>query len=372
MKFTAQCDALLSALQSVQARARYASGIPILKCVRIDARDGRLHLLGHDIDSCSEAECAADVEALGVVATPFENLSRLLKSLPKEAHVILADTGQAVELKSGRSRYQLRRLPPEDFPAALAPERPVIINLDKAAVGELFSRAAFALDPDDPRFFTKGVLLSAIGGKLWATATDGRQIARVPSGILCGDVAPITVPAAALDSIIRIGADGLVLRWSDKLLSVHSTSDKLRRFTTKLLDGEYPDVTRAVIPATGPYIQVNAAEFLECASRLSTADPAAVTRLSWDDEPHRLNLDLCRSALTGHEEIECAQVDMKAGHIGVPCGKLVGIITAARGQVLRLHFQSPTQPWRPVNPEEPETILVQMPIRADAPEARAA
>src|SRR6266576_6649788 len=107
MKFTVNAGELSLALRGPCDRAKPHNTIAILKHIRIEAKDAQLSLLGHDLDSSSEARIDAEVTSPGACTLPAEPLSRLVNGLPKAAHVSFDLDALTCIIKSGRSRYKL-------------------------------------------------------------------------------------------------------------------------------------------------------------------------------------------------------------------------------------------------------------------------
>src|SRR6266705_3525762 len=108
MKFTVNAGELSLALRGPCDRANKShTPIAILKHIRIEAKDAQLALLGHDLDSSSEARIDAEVTAPGACTLPAEPLARLVNGLPKAALVSFDLDALTCIIKSQRSRYKL-------------------------------------------------------------------------------------------------------------------------------------------------------------------------------------------------------------------------------------------------------------------------
>ena len=85
-------------------------------------------------------------------------------------------------LRSGRSRFTLACLPPEDYPVMSAGELPHRFVLTTADLRTLIDRTRFAISTEETRYYLNGIYLHATKSNeapvVRAVATDGHRLAR--------------------------------------------------------------------------------------------------------------------------------------------------------------------------------------------------
>jgi DNA polymerase III sliding clamp (beta) subunit (PCNA family) len=154
------------------------------------------------------------------------------------------------------------------------------------------------------------------------------------------------------------GDDGAEVSWSERILTVRKHG---WRYSTKLVEGTYPDYRRVIAPTCPAFITVDRAELVAAVTRLDVlADRRSALSLSWDDDPAELHLALNGNG-EGVEGLPCEAPDMKAGKISVASGPFLGLLEAISGTQVQLHIRSYRESFRLVDPDCPDLIAVQAP-----------
>ena len=251
MKLVMPRESLLKPLAAVIGVVERRQTLPVLANVLMQARDGRLTLTATDleVELVAQAELAVDD---GEITLPARKLHDILKSLPDGAEVTLAVDGERALLKSGRSRFQLATLPAHDFPNTEDIPFEVELPIAQGALKRLIERTQFAMAQQDVRFYLNGLLLDWTGSELRAVATDGHRLALCTLAVEGVSAAPLQVilPRKGVQELGRLLGDGetpAVLRIGTNHAQVVLGDI---RFTTKLIDGKFPDYER-VLPRVG-------------------------------------------------------------------------------------------------------------------------
>ena len=261
-------ESLLNVLSHVVGAVERRHTLNILSNLKIQVTTQALTVTGSDLEvelvaSTALAEGACLQE--GETTVPARKLIDICKSLPSAALVDLHITeDQRCILKSGNSRFVLGPLPADDYPLLNTENtQGTQVTVTQRELKRLFEKTAFAMAVQDVRFYLTGTLLEIDANQLRAVTTDGHRLA------LCETVAQSTatqpiqaiVPrkaVAELQRLLSVEDEQLSLLIGRELLNVTinmSSRDKeqadiIVRFTTKLIDGKFPDYRR-VIPRGG-------------------------------------------------------------------------------------------------------------------------
>ena len=261
-------ESLLNVLSHVVGAVERRHTLNILSNLKIQVTAQALTVTGSDLEvelvaSTALAEGACLQE--GETTVPARKLIDICKSLPSAALVDLHITeDQRCILKSGNSRFVLGTLPADDYPLLNTENtQGTQVTVTQRELKRLFEKTAFAMAVQDVRFYLTGTLLEIDANQLRAVTTDGHRLA------LCETVAQSTatqpiqaiVPrkaVAELQRLLSVEDEQLSLLIGRELLNVTinmSSRDKeqadiIVRFTTKLIDGKFPDYRR-VIPRGG-------------------------------------------------------------------------------------------------------------------------
>ncbi len=117
-----------------------------------------------------------------------------MRKLPDGAQVSLEETGETgqLQLRSGRSRFNLQSLPESDFPDLAAGELTHRFKLAAGELKRLIDKTQFAISSEETRYYLNGVFMhvAEVEGKafLRAVATDGHRLARLETPAPAGAV----------------------------------------------------------------------------------------------------------------------------------------------------------------------------------------
>jgi len=249
MKFRIQREVFLQPLSQVVGVVERRQTLPVLANFLLVARDGTLSVTGTDMEVELVGSVAADIDQEGEITVPARKLVDIVKALPDGATIDLAVSDEKATLVAGKSRYTLSTLPAAEFPATDRVETVDEVTLPEGALKTLIDKTAFAMANQDVRYYLNGMLFDFSGGKLRVVATDGHRLA------VCdydGEVAvqgerQVIVPRKGVLELSRMMGDSddevtLALGRSHVRLAKAGT-----RFTSKLIDGRFPDY-EAVIP----------------------------------------------------------------------------------------------------------------------------
>ncbi|QIO07385.1 DNA polymerase III subunit beta [Acinetobacter shaoyimingii] len=264
-------ESLLNVLSHVVGAVERRHTLNILSNVKVQVTEQALTIIGSDLEvelvaSTVLAEGAC-IQA-GETTVPARKLVDICKSLPTAALIDLHITeDQRCILKSGNSRFVLGTLPAEDYPLlATENSQGTQVQVTERELKRLFEKTSFAMAVQDVRFYLTGTLLEIDQNHLRAVTTDGHRLALCETNASsnAAQLVQAIVPRKAvgeLQRLLSIEDNQLTLLIGRELLNVTiqaPTRDKEQgditvRFTTKLIDGKFPDYRR-VIPRGGDKI----------------------------------------------------------------------------------------------------------------------
>jgi DNA polymerase III subunit beta len=258
MRFSLQREALLRPLQQVVNVVERRQTLPVLANLLVSVSGNRLSMTGTDLEVEMVARCAVEDAADGETTIPARKLFDIVRALPDGSRVQLSQTGDKVSISAGRSRFTLATLPANEFPAIEDVELVERVRVGEAVLKELIERTAFAMAQQDVRFYLNGLLFDLRESMLRCVATDGHRLALCEAALPAGAQTrkQIILPRKGVLELQRLleGGDAEVE------LEVGRSHVRVRRedltFTSKLIDGRFPDY-EAVIPiAADKHVQV--------------------------------------------------------------------------------------------------------------------
>ena len=194
-------DQILAPLQSVCGIVEKRHTLPILSNVLMEKEGERLTLLATDIEiqirtgTTIPAEAGGEKTALTVAARKLQDI---LRSLPETAEVSLTLEDRRLQLKAGRSRFNLQTIPAEDFPRMAAVDgQATRLTLTQKQFKRLLALVQYSMAQQDIRYYLNGLLLVVNGAEMRLVATDGHRLAYVSEAL------PETLPRNANGKIMK-------------------------------------------------------------------------------------------------------------------------------------------------------------------------
>ena len=323
MKVTLERAALLKSLGHVHRVVERRNTIPILSNVLLRAVGSTLQLRATDLELDITETVAADVGEAGATTLPAHTLYDIVRKLPDGAQVSLETTGEAgqLQLRSGRSRFNLQSLPETDFPDLNAGDLSHRFVLSAGDLKKLIEKTQFAISTEETRYYLNGIFMHTLDvdghTMLRAVATDGHRLARVelPAPAGSAGMPGVIIPRKAVSEVQKLVDDVN----ADVTIDMSTTKARFTFgdvvLTSKLIDGTFPDYGR-VIPATNDKrLTVDRVPFAAAVDRVSTisSDRGRAVKLALGDGKLTLSVNNPDSG-SAVEEIE---VDYDAAPIEI-------------------------------------------------------
>jgi len=252
MKLSISREALLKPLQSVIGVVERRQTMPILANVLLVARNGGLTVTATDLEVELVAEAATEkVEVPGEITVPGRKILDITKALPEGVNIGLQLDGDRLVIKAGRSRFVLSTLPAGEFPVVDKVEAVSRVKLPQKEVARLLDKTQFSMAQQDVRYYLNGLMLETSKKRLRAVATDGHRLALCDIAIENQDVTSgqVILPRKGVVELHRLLGSGEEVELTIGSNHLQASLGGIR-FTSKLIDGRFPDYER-VIPASG-------------------------------------------------------------------------------------------------------------------------
>ena len=252
MKTIIKRDDLVGPLQQVIGAVERRQTLPILGNVLFKSSGGDTTLTATDLEIEMVARVESGESEPFQTTVPARKLLDISKALPEGASIQFDIADNKVVLVSDRSRFTLSTLPARDFPGLDEIDFQTAFDIGQGTLKGLFDQTSFAMAQQDVRYYLNGILMEVNADQVRLVATDGHRLAlseaSVDTGV--GEPRQIIVPRKAVLELARL------LDHSDEKVHCQLSANHLRvetgklQFTTKLIDGKYPDYQR-VIPVDG-------------------------------------------------------------------------------------------------------------------------
>ena len=259
MKLSASREELLKPLQAVIGVVERKQTMPILANVLLVAKGDQLTVTATDLEVELVAKANLEhLEVAGEITVPGRKLFDICKALPNQAEVKLSLNGDRLTVQSGRSKFVLSTLAASDFPVVEELEGSRSIRVAQSDLHHLLEKTHFCMAQQDVRYYLNGLLIETDGAVLRGVATDGHRLGLCEIDLDGQDPGKhkVIVPRKGVLELQRLlGDEGDV----DIVIGANHIRAQLDdiRFTSKLIDGRFPDYGRVVPQITANPIMAN-------------------------------------------------------------------------------------------------------------------
>lgn len=263
-------DNILMPLQSVCGIVEKRHTLPILSNVLIEKSGDQLTFLATDIEIQIRTHTSglAGSEKTSVTVGA-RKLQDILRSLPDNVEVSLELADKRMQVRAGKSRFNLQTLPAEDYPRmAQADTEQVHLQLTQKQFKRLIGLVQYAMAQQDIRYYLNGLLLVVTGSEIRVVATDGHRLAYASEQLTeSKQRTEVILPRKTILELSRLLAD------NDEALDIHLSSNQaVFRFgeielVSKLIDGKFPDYERVIPQNHNKVISLQRTTFLQSLHR---------------------------------------------------------------------------------------------------------
>ena len=266
MNVTSSRESLLRPLQAVIGVVERRQTMPILANVLLQAKDNRLSMTASDLEVELVAQTTVDeVKVPGEIAVPARKFLDICRALPDESTIRIKLDGDRMVVKSGRSRFVLSTLPATDFPVVEDINANLEITIGQSDLRHLLDKTHFSMAQQDVRYYLNGLLVEIGGGCVRAVATDGHRLAisEIDAGNQSDATQQVIIPRKGVLELQKLLGDDDEVTLSIGTNHVRAVVGQIR-FTSKLIDGRFPDYDR-VIPKPEGNLLVIGRDYLRSA-----------------------------------------------------------------------------------------------------------
>ena len=247
MKVQMQRSDFAKLIGKIQSVVPTKPSIPILANVLIEAED-ELVISATDLTVSMRVCGKAKVEEAGAITLPARRLFQLARELTTPEIEIETTSPEVAVVHSGSSHFRIQGMHKSEFPALPDLSEGYTLNFKEEVFKDMLMRTSFAAARDDSRQVLNGIMMQKIKSLATFVGTDGKRLARnqVEVETDSEETGSYILPLKAVEEIVKIldeKEEGIKLTIMNEKLAIESGSVTL---ITKLLSGQYPDVSRVI------------------------------------------------------------------------------------------------------------------------------
>ncbi|MDX9873066.1 MAG: DNA polymerase III subunit beta [Clostridia bacterium] len=365
MRITATKDNLLFGVSAVQKAVAAKSTLPILSCIKIEARGNLLYFTATDLEIGIQCYIPVEVLQEGIAIVPARHFSELVRRLPDTPIEIQLSTDNEVLIKYEDSQLSIKAVA-NDFP-----EMPEVLEGQELQVkAEVFKQmirqTTFAAGADEGRPLFTGVLCEYEKEKIRLISTDTHRLAlregemenKAEQGGSC------IIPAKILNELARLIQEEeeiCQIRVTRNLISFKVTNILI---ISRLLEGQFPNYRQVIPEKYNSKIKAKSRRFQDAVERISL-----FTALN--DNSNTLHIKIEESTMlvssqseigNGYEQLNI-ESEGEAVHIAFNAKYLLDAFKVMDAEIISLEFTGPLSPCI-IRPAESDNFLcLLLPVR---------
>lgn len=259
MKISISREDILPALQIVNGVVERRQTLPILSNLLLVVGKDTISMTATDMEVELVATVNTSMQEAGEITLPARKLLDICRALPEGATINLEVSNDRAVITSGKSRFTLSTLPAQEYPLVEFAEDCNHFQISQSKLKNTLDNTSFAMAQQDVRYYLNGLLFELEEDRLRAVATDGHRLALCDTEVETKQKKPIQVivPRKGVTELLRLLHEG------DQVIDVQISTNHIRidldgiRFTSKLVDGKFPDYTRVIPPENDTPIVAN-------------------------------------------------------------------------------------------------------------------
>ncbi|KJY82514.1 DNA polymerase III subunit beta [Vibrio galatheae] len=365
MKFSIERSHLLKPLQQVSGALGGRPTLPILGNLLLKVEDNVLSMTATDleVELISRVDLEGEFEA-GSITVPSRKFLDICRGLPDDSVITFVLEGDRVQVRSGRSRFSLSTLPANDFPNIEDWQSEVEVSLTQAELRGLVEKTQFSMANQDVRYYLNGMLFEIDGTTLRSVATDGHRMA-VAQTELGADFAQkqIIVPRKGVLELVKL----LDAPEQPVVLQIGSSNVRAEVnnyvFTSKLVDGRFPDYRRVMPQSTNKTLEAGCDELRQAFSRAAilSNEKFRGVRVNLADTDMRITAN--NPEQEEAEEMLDVSFEGEPIEIGFNVSYVLDVLNTLRCEKVRVSMSDANASALIENADDDSAMYVVMPIR---------
>lgn len=370
MKIIVERNAFLMVLQCMIHIADKKHTIPVLGHFLVNIQDNKVFIKASDLETemISEVSLYDGVLENTRFTLPARKVYDITKSLPDGAllEIDYYAGDHRITLRSDQSVFVLSTMLDEQFPAMETDQFENEVMVVQSDLVKLLKKVSFAMANNDVRYFLNGALWELSANCFKMVATDGHRMALSQIKLLedFNINLQVIVPRKAILELIKI------LSASDEVVTIKfganyfSLTFNQFQFTSKLIDGRYPNYTR-VIPQNNDK---------EMSAKLSNIKSSLLRTSILSNEKYRgIRLKFQSNLLsfaTNNPEKECATDQIEVNYaqpdsieMGFNITYLLDVLSVIDTEKVRFLLSEPDMSLLIKEMNSDDSVFVVMPIR---------
>lgn len=271
MKFNCEKSELQTSCQIAARAVAAKSPIPALEGLLLTAKRGKLKITGYDLRKGIYTSVDADIIEDGEIVVNSRLFCEMLRRLPDGTVSLSCDSGLNLQVKCGRSQFNISGIEATDYPELPGVEGQESFQLSQKALRSMIGQTIFAVSDNDARPIYTGSLFDVDGDTLTMVSVDGFRLAKrtekIENGLSVSG--SFVVPGYSLTDVEKMCGDDeekVTVSVGQKHISFKAGETVL---VSRRLEGDFLNYKKSIPETSKYYLTVNKSDFISTIDRVS-------------------------------------------------------------------------------------------------------
>jgi len=241
-------EVLIKPLSSVVGIVEKRQALPILSNLLLVGNANKLTFTATDLEMQTSLNIDTKIETDFEITISARKLFDITRALPENSELDFQINESRVNVKAGKSKFNLQTLPSKDYPLLKKNDsESVSVKLSQNKLKGLLKQVDFAMAQQDIRYYLNGLLFEIQGQKLNIVGTDGHRLSFTSAKLDDNyEKKEVIIPRKTIMELIKLLDD------SDEIVELEILNQQVTfKFgdifiITKVIDGKFPDYNRVI------------------------------------------------------------------------------------------------------------------------------
>ncbi|HEX9777203.1 MAG TPA: DNA polymerase III subunit beta [Geopsychrobacteraceae bacterium] len=368
MQFTIERETFLKALTRVQGIIEKRHTIPILSNVLIEADEKNIFFTATDLEVGVRSYYEANIKKTGKVTVSAKKIFEIIKELPNKEISFSVKENFWVEIKCGKSVFNLVGLSPDEFPKYPECKNTELNEINSNNLKEMIDKTIFSVSNDETKYNLTGIYFKSENENVLSmVSTDGHRLSMIKKNLSINLNSNFKdgfiLPKKGIFEIRRLTEDSdeiLNIGVSDNNFIVNTGSTTL---VMRLVDGEFPDYSRVIPQKMEHPAIINRDELMHALKRISVLSSEKSKGVKIRFEKDLLELSSSNPDLgDAREELDMTYRGPEIS-IGFNAKYIIDILQVMNDEFVSLHLKDNLSPGLIEAEKNKEFFSVIMPMR---------
>jgi DNA polymerase-3 subunit beta len=271
MRIKCKKSDLASGINIVSKAVSTKTTMPILECILIDVRNGRIRLIANDLEIGIETYIDGTILEEGKVAIEAKLFNDIIRKLPDSEVNIETDSDYKTVITCEKAKFKISCKSGDDFSYLPDIEKEKSITISQFSLREIVRQTIFSISDNENTKLMTGESFEVKDNQLIVVSLDGHRISMRKIDLKGeNEDVKVVVPGKTLMDLSKIISGGtedeVSIYFSDKNILFEFDNT---RVVSRLLEGEYFKITQMLSIDHKMMVNVNKRELLSCIDRAS-------------------------------------------------------------------------------------------------------